>query len=67
MSYKKKQNFIQFPLNDLDLKNYIAPSERMKGVNLKRSVYSLYAVSNHYGSMESGHYTAFCKNFRSEK
>lgn len=24
--------------------------------------YDLYAASNHYGSMESGHYTAFCKS-----
>ena len=24
--------------------------------------YNLYAVSNHYGSMEGGHYTAYCKN-----
>ena len=24
--------------------------------------YDLYAVCNHYGSMSSGHYTAFCKN-----
>ena len=24
--------------------------------------YDLYAVSNHYGSLNGGHYTAFCKN-----
>ena len=25
-------------------------------------IYDLYAVSNHYGSLGGGHYTAFCKN-----
>lgn len=25
-------------------------------------LYDLYAVSNHYGSLAFGHYTAFCKN-----
>ena len=25
-------------------------------------LYDLYAVSNHYGSMNGGHYTAFCTN-----
>ena len=24
--------------------------------------YDLYAVSNHYGSLQFGHYTAYCKN-----
>ncbi|KAG7468755.1 ubiquitin carboxyl-terminal hydrolase 8, partial [Solea senegalensis] len=27
---------------------------------LKR--YGLYAVSNHYGGLDGGHYTAYCKN-----
>lgn len=26
------------------------------------TTYSLYAVSNHVGSLHGGHYTAFCKN-----
>lgn len=25
-------------------------------------VYDLYAISNHFGSLSGGHYTAFCKN-----
>ena len=25
-------------------------------------VYDLYAISNHYGSMGGGHYTAYCRN-----
>ena len=27
-----------------------------------KQVYDLYAVSNHYGTMNGGHYTAMCKN-----
>jgi ubiquitin C-terminal hydrolase len=27
-----------------------------------KSVYDLYAVSNHYGTMNGGHYTAMCQN-----
>jgi ubiquitin carboxyl-terminal hydrolase 4/11/15 len=30
-------------------------------------MYDLYAVSNHYGSLAFGHYTAYCKNPMSEK
>ena len=28
----------------------------------KQYIYDLYAVSNHYGSMNGGHYTAYCIN-----
>jgi len=28
----------------------------------KEQIYDLYAVSNHFGSMGGGHYTAFAKN-----
>ena len=28
----------------------------------KRFIYDLYGVSNHYGSLNGGHYTAYCKN-----
>ena len=28
----------------------------------KKCVYDLYAISNHYGSLNGGHYTAFVEN-----
>jgi len=28
----------------------------------KRFIYDLYGVSNHFGSMNGGHYTAYCMN-----
>ena len=27
-------------------------------------IYDLYAVTNHYGSLSFGHYTAYCKNYQ---
>ncbi|XP_053969324.1 ubiquitin carboxyl-terminal hydrolase 8 isoform X1 [Anastrepha ludens] len=58
-SYKKKQNYVRFPLENLDMTPYIAKSESRSATP---KTYQLYGVSNHYGSMESGHYTAFCKS-----
>lgn len=65
-AFRKKQIFIHFSLNGLDLTPYIAPSEIRRDGTLNRS-YDLYAISNHYGSMESGHYTAYCKNMQYKK
>ncbi|XVF47045.1 hypothetical protein PTKIN_Ptkin03bG0077700 [Pterospermum kingtungense] len=50
----KLETFVDFPIDDLDLSNYIG----YKNGELSNR-YMLYAVSNHYGSMGGGHYTAF--------
>lgn len=50
----KLETFVDFPLQDLDLCDYIAHQD---GESSYR--YMLYAISNHYGSMGGGHYTAF--------
>ncbi|KAI3974550.1 hypothetical protein MKX01_020322 [Papaver californicum] len=50
----KLETFVNFPTHDLDLSNYIAWKD---GESSYR--YVLYAVSNHYGSMGGGHYTAY--------
>lgn len=52
----KLETFVNFPIHDLDLTNYIANKKISQ-----RQIYELYAVSNHYGSMASGHYTANIK------
>ncbi|KAJ8494133.1 hypothetical protein OPV22_015854 [Ensete ventricosum] len=49
----KLEMFVDFPIRDLDLSTYIACKSRGS------SVYRLYAVSNHYGNMGGGHYTAY--------
>lgn len=50
----KLETFVDFPVHDLDLSAYIAHKE---GQTSHR--YMLYALSNHYGSMGGGHYTAY--------
>lgn len=54
----KLENFVNFPIHDLDLTNYVANKN-----NGRRQLYELYALSNHYGGMGSGHYTAHIKVF----
>ncbi|XP_036420440.1 ubiquitin carboxyl-terminal hydrolase 8 [Colossoma macropomum] len=53
---QKLQTSVDFPLENLDLSQYVIGPKN----NLKR--YNLYAVSNHYGGLDGGHYTAYCKN-----
>jgi len=61
-SYKKRywreklETFVDYPLTDLDLSNYV------KGPCQVPPIYDLYAVSNHFGSLGGGHYTAYGKN-----
>lgn len=53
---QKLQTYVDFPLDTLDLAQYVIGPKQ----NLKR--YNLYGVSNHYGGLDGGHYTAYCKN-----
>jgi len=52
----KRQDLIDFPLENLDLSKYVT------GYNAKQYVYDLYGVCNHYGGPMGGHYTAYVKN-----
>lgn len=49
----KLETYVDFPLDELDLTGFLAHES---GPRLNR--YRLYALSNHYGSMGGGHYTA---------
>lgn len=49
----KKDVLIDFPLAGLDLSKYTC------GYNRQKFIYDLYAVCNHSGDNQSGHYTAF--------
>ena len=52
---RKKTVKVDFPLTNLDMISYVAPKER---ANIRKAkTYNLYAVANHYGTLESGHYT----------
>ncbi|KAM0825955.1 hypothetical protein ACQ4PT_069206 [Festuca glaucescens] len=50
----KLDTFVDFPIHDLDLSRYIRDRSRQM-----LNHYQLYAVSNHYGGMGGGHYTAY--------
>ncbi|XP_049964107.1 ubiquitin carboxyl-terminal hydrolase 8 [Schistocerca serialis cubense] len=55
---RKRQNYVDFPIDKLDMEQYLNESS----YNHSHMTFSLYGVSNHYGTMEGGHYTAYCKN-----
>lgn len=55
-SFRKKTVYVDYPLTNLDMLPYVAPKERASIAATSRP-YNLYAVSNHYGSLEAGHYT----------
>lgn len=50
----KLETYVDFPVDDLDLSMYIANKSTQASFR-----YVLYAISNHYGSLGGGHYTAF--------
>ena len=57
---RKLNDLINFPVNGLDMSPYIKNQE--VGQSSSECKYDLYAVSNHFGSLSGGHYTAFAKN-----
>ena len=55
--WRKKQCNVEFPLDNLNMEPYIINKEARH----RNHRYQLYAVVNHFGCMEGGHYTAFCR------
>jgi ubiquitin carboxyl-terminal hydrolase 8 len=53
---QKNQIFIDFPLDDLNLSDYVI------GYKKTSYVYELYGICNHSGSVHGGHYTSYVKN-----
>ena len=53
---QKNQILVSFPLDDLDLSNYVL------GYNKHSYQYELYGVCNHSGGVFGGHYTCYVKN-----
>jgi ubiquitin carboxyl-terminal hydrolase 8 len=54
--FQKNQIHISFPLDDLDLSEYII------GYKKEMYKYELYGVCNHSGGVMGGHYTSYVKN-----
>ncbi|KAK4797362.1 hypothetical protein SAY86_029688 [Trapa natans] len=51
----KLDTFVNFPVQNLDLTKYVKANDGEK------YTYELYAISNHYGGLGGGHYTAYAK------
>ncbi|XP_069622172.1 ubiquitin carboxyl-terminal hydrolase 50 [Ranitomeya imitator] len=53
---RKLKTSVDFPLDHLDLSPFLSSCD------VKQQKYKLYAVVNHFGELDIGHYTAFCKH-----
>ena len=53
----KNDEEVEFPIDGFDLGKHVLGSYVAK----ENMIYDCYAVSNHFGGMGGGHYTAFCK------
>lgn len=51
----KNESIVSYPLEGLEFKDFIVGED-------KDAVYDLFAISQHFGSLSSGHYTALCRN-----
>ena len=60
----KIDTYIDFPLRDLDLSQYITQNDS-KNTDIP-ALYDLVAVSNHTGTLVSGHYTTYGRNYRNK-
>ncbi|XP_069481062.1 ubiquitin carboxyl-terminal hydrolase 50 isoform X2 [Ambystoma mexicanum] len=57
---RKLKTDVHYPLRNLDMSPYCSiPFQRLPK-------YNLYAVVNHFGDMDWGHYTAYCKNSQTQ-
>ncbi|KAK4051132.1 ubiquitin-specific protease doa4 [Microbotryomycetes sp. JL201] len=60
----KVETQVQYPLTGLDLTHYLPPPLFDQRTTPKGKVYDLFGVTNHYGNLSSGHYTAFVRSGR---
>ncbi|CAI2373272.1 unnamed protein product [Moneuplotes crassus] len=58
----KLEDKVLFPIEELDISDIILSNKNADGTKKQDIKYELYAVSNHYGNMGFGHYTAYAKN-----
>lgn len=55
---------VDYPIN-LNLDKYLHSDARVKSNNSNN--YRLYAISNHSGTLDGGHYTSMCRNFKMDR
>nr|CAD2195506.1 unnamed protein product [Meloidogyne enterolobii] len=58
---KKNNRFIEFPLEELDMTNYLHPNSSDNELDKSNLIYSLYAIMEHY-TIPVEHFTAKIKN-----
>jgi ubiquitin carboxyl-terminal hydrolase 4/11/15 len=54
----KIDTLVKFPLEDLDISDFVINKKNGE----EKFIYDLFAVANHFGSINFGHYTAYAKN-----
>eukprot|EP01130_Rhizamoeba_saxonica_P018194 TRINITY_DN9029_c0_g1_i3.p1 TRINITY_DN9029_c0_g1~~TRINITY_DN9029_c0_g1_i3.p1 ORF type:complete len:108 (-),score=2.66 TRINITY_DN9029_c0_g1_i3:30-353(-) len=54
---RKIRTYVRFPLEDLDISKYLSCS-------IRNAKYDLFAVSNHSGDLNGGHYTSYVMHNR---
>ena len=64
-SNDKIDTLIEFPLENLDLREYITKADQPR--RQRSALYRLVAVSNHSGSLTSGHYVTYGRNDRNQR
>lgn len=60
----KITNVVNFPIDQFDISDYVTDSVKKLGKSIE---YKLCAVSNHQGTLDEGHYTAFCRYYNTNK
>ncbi|RCI01699.1 ubiquitin-specific protease doa4 [Rhizopus stolonifer] len=63
----KLDTFVKCPTRSLDLSEYVTSPMTPSSQDRSACVYDLYAVSNHYGSLNGGHYTACVRDGYKDK
>lgn len=54
---------VDYPIDNLNLDKYILGNDSKS----KQNNYNLYAISNHSGTLDGGHYTAMCRHFEHDR
>ena len=56
---QKIDTLVEFPLTGLDTRPFVLMPDQKNSENL---IYDCFGISNHFGSVGFGHYTAYAKN-----
>jgi ubiquitin C-terminal hydrolase len=66
MYRSKIDDFVDFPVNGLDLSEFCGSMKTNENGEKKKYIYDLFAVCNHYGRMGFGHYTSCVRGWNND-